>query len=553
MAILRLMIRNRLPASVALLLLVMLLLAAIGWTMVSGVSIQTISSVDGNIGTNSIEIDTSADLYAGGTSLLNPGASIDWVKDSTGNVGVDCLDGVVATCNEAGVTAASGGTGHWWGARVVDGIDGSDQDIFLSGGKENDTSTWSVGGGSLGSAKYDLSQVYIANSLDHLYFGMERRGNNGTTAFDFEFNQAAPVSNYIPTRTLGDVLFTFEMQGSGNKGSATPHYFIWNGTSFVEQSPPPPSLISSINLSPKTAPPWGYVNAKGEWALGSIERFEYAEAAVQLGGSGGVMLPGVNTCGGTAFVQVRTRSSAEANSDLKDTSEIFEYQFGGPTASASLSTNCLQQFTYDASGSRDSMDGTNLTYGWDITVSPTTATLSGGGMSADPNVAGLYHSTQISGTVNVILPAGVNSATITAISTVTQTGNTCWATSAPATVTVYRQLNPQVTKSSADASALSVTLTASEPTATSFQWQISKDGGTTWTNISGATTTTLTYSNFEADVTPTTTSFSIGSDSYTGKLYQVLFRVHVERNVDGILCKADSSSVTVKKVIAVDP
>ena len=44
-----------------------------------------------------------------------------------------------------------------------------------------------------------------------LFFGMERSGNNGTTAFDFEFNRNAPVSTYVPSRSVGDVLFTFEM------------------------------------------------------------------------------------------------------------------------------------------------------------------------------------------------------------------------------------------------------------------------------------------------------------------------------------------------------
>jgi len=63
---------------------------------------------------------------------------------------------------------------------------------------------------------------------------MERRGNNGTTAFDFEFNQQAPTSSYLPTRTVGDVLFTFEMQGSGGSGSATPHYYVWNGSAYIE-------------------------------------------------------------------------------------------------------------------------------------------------------------------------------------------------------------------------------------------------------------------------------------------------------------------------------
>ncbi|HKQ51201.1 MAG TPA: hypothetical protein VJT74_02455 [Pyrinomonadaceae bacterium] len=83
-------------------------------------------------------------------------------------------------------TGAVGGKGHWNGVRIVDGIAQGDQDIFMTGGKENDTSTWNVGAGSVGSSKYDITQAYIANNQSTIFFGMERRGNNGTTAFDFE-------------------------------------------------------------------------------------------------------------------------------------------------------------------------------------------------------------------------------------------------------------------------------------------------------------------------------------------------------------------------------
>ena len=109
--------------------------------------------------------------------------------------------------------SAPGGAGHWNGVRIVDGIDGADQDIFLTGGKENDLSTWNIGPGTVGSSKYDITQAYLANNQQSLFFGMERRGNNGTTAFDFEFNVLAPnpATPLVPTRSVGDVLFTFEM------------------------------------------------------------------------------------------------------------------------------------------------------------------------------------------------------------------------------------------------------------------------------------------------------------------------------------------------------
>ena len=108
----------------------------------------------------------------------------------------------------------------------------ADQDIFLTGGKENQLDTWNPGPGSVGSSKYDITQAYIANNSTDAFFGMERRGNNGTTAFDWEFNKRAPndpnFPDYIPTRTEGDVLITFEMQGSGGSGSATPFRFVYD-------------------------------------------------------------------------------------------------------------------------------------------------------------------------------------------------------------------------------------------------------------------------------------------------------------------------------------
>jgi hypothetical protein len=137
------------------------------------------------------------------------------------------------------VTAATGGAGHWRGTRIVDGIGGKDKDIFLTGGKENDVTSWNVGPGSIGSSKYDVTQAYLANNQINVYFGMERRGNNGTRAFDFEFNQFASSDPYIPNRTVGDVLITFEMKGSGGSGSADPSIFVWNGTAYAPMAAPP--------------------------------------------------------------------------------------------------------------------------------------------------------------------------------------------------------------------------------------------------------------------------------------------------------------------------
>ncbi len=390
------------------------------------------AAVLGNIDPLNIEIDASADLYP------NSGVPgfVDWVKDSLPNSDAASLSNSIATGLIPNVTAAPGGSGHWYGARIVDGIAGDDQNIFLTGGKENDTTTWNIGPGTVGSSKYDITQAYLANNSTKLYFGMERRGNNGTTAFDFEFNRLAPTAALplIPNRSVGDVLFSFEMNGSGSSGSATPHYFVWDGTQYAEQIPVPPSLVSSINNVVTPAAPWGFVNSKGNWALGNVDRFSFAEASVSLAET----FPGLDLCNGArAFVQVRTRSSVSPTSDLKDTTKVFEYLFGGPDAELSLGTDCLAHFTFDGTASKDSSGGTNLTYTWDF-VPSAGATLSGAGVTG-PDGNGAYHSTLLAGTVDVSLAAGADSAPISVKLTVTQ-GTTC-TSSKQASVTVLRPVS----------------------------------------------------------------------------------------------------------------
>src|SRR5829696_5229087 len=104
----------------------------------------------------------------------------------------------------------------------------------------------------------------------------------------------------------------------------------------------------------------GFVNDKGNWVVGDIPRFEFAEARVPL-----TILPGVDACGGAAFVQLRTRSSSTPNSDLKDTTKILRYVFGGPAAAGTMTPSCTLSVAYSAVGSLNSSGGTtNLTYAW---------------------------------------------------------------------------------------------------------------------------------------------------------------------------------------------
>jgi len=443
-------------------------------------------AVSGNIAPSAIEVDApnTANLFPGGSSANCPVTSgTDWVKDCNANTDTPALVNSIATGITPNVTGKVGGTGHWNGARIVDGFASADQDIFLTGGKEDDVSTWNVGPGTVGSSKYDMTQAYLANNTTDLFFGMERRGNNGTTAFDFEFNQAAPAGGagtYVPKRTVNDVLLTFEMQGSGGSGSAVAHFFKWSGSAYVEK-PLPAGVVASINDSDTTpAAPWGHVNGTS-WTGGALNRFEFAEAKVPLS-----VLPNVSSCGGKAFVEVRTRSSSTSTSDLKDTSKIFDYEFGSPSAAETLGTNCLQQFTYDGSGSTGSTGSTSgLVYSWDITVSPTTATLSGGGVSST-STAGKYTSTSQSGTVDVNLPTGVNSATVSVKNTIGDLG--CTDTSGSKTVTVYRLLGAVATLTPQCNNNFGYSATASGGNGPyAYSWKFQKnslaDGTGTWSDV----------------------------------------------------------------------
>lgn len=460
-------------------------------------------ALSGNIHPGKIQIDggaAGADLFATAGTAINTPANLDWVADQASNSGTNCIqaDGT-ATCIEPGVTGALGGVGHPNGIRIVDGIASNDRDIFLTGGKENDTSTWNPGPGSVGSAKYDIGQAYLANNQTEVYFGMERRGNNGSTAFDFEFNQFPPRSRpecpnnpIVPCRTVGDVLFTFEMQGSGSTGSAVPHVYRYDGTNYVERSSA--GIVSSINNAANTAgPPWGHVTGKGDWALGSLDRFTFAEAVAPI-----YLLPTVNGCGGNAFVQVRTRSSAVATSDLKDLTQVFEFRFNSITPQATLAPTCGEAFTFDASAR-----ATNNV----LIENPTCHWVFSNGATSDSCAGTLPAS------------AGAHSGTLT----ITDPTNTvCPATATSNTVNVYKPLSvtPALTGTCEGAFDYAATVSGgSDPAQVSYEWSFSSGtpssstaaSGTVGVGAGGSFTGSVVVTDSRTDIT-CTSSGSAGTD-----------------------------------------
>lgn len=441
-------------------------LAAVGVLAVALLP-ATASGENGNIGANEIEVLNDANLYpkpaTGCTdeafnAALDTGA-FDWVKDCLANP--DLTPG----------TDAAAAKGHWNGFRVLDGIAGDDQDIFLTGGKENDHETWNPGPGSVGSSKYDITQAYLANNDTNAFFGMERRGNNGTTAFDWEFNKYAPdpegsFPDYIPNRSEGDVLLTFEMQGAGNSGSATPFRFVYDDPDVAGNGTNPPAdvaadtdfdgafnsvpitgITTAINDVAIPAAPWGAVTSQGDWSLDALERFKFAEAKVPLNLIG---ITQENICDDVSrYVQVRTRASSTENSDLKDLTKIFRFDFFAPV-NPTQTLDALCDARFDFSSSIASGTAPDWTFSIDdVNGQPAGVTLAGvakdgATVSLSPDADGTdgtgvttWTASAFSGRIQATLPAGMNSVTID-VAQAAQSGNCDVGSSG--SVTIYRAM-----------------------------------------------------------------------------------------------------------------
>lgn len=112
----------------------------------------------------------------------------------------------------------------------------------------------------------------------------------------------------------------------------------------------------------------------------------------------------------------------------------------------------------------------------------------------------------------------------------------------------------------ADPQSVSTGFPGGAPSGTTFQWQSCippadcSANGAGWSNLSGQTASSLTFSNFQTSVA---TSFNVDAlfgdpaGSFVGRLFLVNLRVAGTSTANG--CSANSNSVLVKKVVAVDP
>ena len=318
--------------------------------------------------------------------------------------------------------------GHWPGLRIVDGIGNSDQTVFGAGGKENNVSSWKIVPGSVGSAKYDITQAYLAESTYRtpdlvnypdgiksiMMFGVERRDNGGVTAYDLEINQKPPTNSYIPTRTVGDVLVAVQLPS----GVGQPSFFIfvWNGTKYapfdINTLPAAKKPVISTNLINTPSAPWGFVDSKGVWRVGQIPAGCFAEILIPISPELSLLNNAAGDTTEPLFMQIRTRSSVGDTSDLKDLTTYFPFAFSGPTASMNLRSNCGQGITYFPEWPDTTPTG--VPYRWQFGVDAGASMTSlDPGFGPDPEAPGdgsrfaANFTDTSSRTATVVMPAGV--------------------------------------------------------------------------------------------------------------------------------------------------
>ncbi len=253
--------------------------------------------------------------------------------NSTGNrlLGGVEIDGNLLSGNmsPSGDDWAKGTTGNGLltAPTIIDPIGNADTTTFTQGSKENDPPlSWTGGGNGTASPKDDMGNIYVGSQLlpvpagpnSHLwaFVGVERASNNGTTFFDFEFNQQPNVTSTdgtmkVPNRTAGDILVVAQQQGTGAFDiSATIQR--WTGSAWSAPTTPSPTQFYGLsNDAAIPVGPWSDSIASG----GSIPQSQFAEMGFDLTSLGLVL---ACPSGGFGEVNVRTRSSISDSAALKD-------------------------------------------------------------------------------------------------------------------------------------------------------------------------------------------------------------------------------------------
>jgi uncharacterized repeat protein (TIGR01451 family) len=175
------------------------------------------------------------------------------------------------------------------------------------GGSKEDDICPTVATGTA-SPKDDLDHFYAGTeqtaSGTFLYLAWHRQNTSGTTTIDFELNQSGLVptgctNSVSRARTAGDVLITYDFQGSG-PFTITTEMRSWVGTSLAGAWGAPVALPNSATAAESS------INASGS----------FGEMVVNLN----LIVPGaLTTCETFAGARPNTRSSSSSfNNSIKD-------------------------------------------------------------------------------------------------------------------------------------------------------------------------------------------------------------------------------------------
>ncbi|GAB3017027.1 hypothetical protein GCM10011376_02980 [Nocardioides flavus (ex Wang et al. 2016)] len=261
---------------------------------------------------------------------------------------------VVAGFEIDGDTPVNEGGLDWatTGERASDPVGNVDTSTFKGSKEFEHPSTWEIGTG-LAPNQDDISDVYVHDAIVDEdiwgFIGFRRYTTSGVTNFDVEFNRQenAGGSTYLPVRSVGDVMVRFEQDG--NKGFKLTNAYFWR----LETGPDwNASCLEVSGYSPGAG--WcpvdiaqvPFTGTTGEGGLFGEGAFNFT-ALLELGG-------GDITCLGGNFgtMNIRTFTGNANESALKDyvdavsidvgdtcgAMEIYKVdQFGNPVPGATFS------------------------------------------------------------------------------------------------------------------------------------------------------------------------------------------------------------------------
>ncbi len=175
--------------------------------------------------------------------------------------------------------------------------------------------------GSIPPNKADLTNFYVATGQGltdtFLYLAWERASTNGTVTLDFELNQSREIVSVAdgcngvnPTRTIGDKLVTYDLQGNKDAQTVVISVRTWDGSKWGA-----PTELNSLM-------------AEGSISPGLL----FGEMAINLEESG-IFTRG--KCNNFASVFVKSRASSSPSTLSRRTSSPRSPSRSATAASAS--------------------------------------------------------------------------------------------------------------------------------------------------------------------------------------------------------------------------